>query len=191
MKLLKKGGISLVTEITKEEAERIFIEYSPYVYRTALFLTKSEALADDVTQESFIKIFEKYHLFDSARPIKSWIYKITVNTFRNMYRKQKWLKFIGVIPDIPTTENKVESSILRGEQNHEIYNEIGRLSAKSKEVIVLYYFAELKLSEIASVLDIPIGTCKSRLNRALKQLRGQLPEKNLYINRGGEINGEN
>ena len=181
----------MATEITKEEAERIFIEYSPYVYRTALFLTKSESLADDVTQESFIKTFEKYHLFDLNRPIKPWIYKITVNTFRNMYRKQKWLKFIGVIPDIPTTENKVESSILQGEQNHEIYKEIGRLSAKSREVIVLYYFAELKLSEIASILDIPIGTCKSRLNRALKQLRGQLPEKNLYINRGGEIHGEN
>lgn len=191
MKLQKKGGVILATEITKEEAEIIFIEYSPYVYRTALLLTKSEALADDVTQETFIKVFEKYHLFDSTKPIKPWIYKITVNIFRNMYRKQKWLKFVGVIPDKPTSENTVESSILRKELNWALYNEIGKLPAKSREVIVLYYFGELKLSEIASILDIPIGTCKSRLNRALKQLRGKLPQKSIYINRGGEIHGEN
>ncbi len=181
----------MAAEITKEEANRIFIEYSPYVYRTALLLTKSEALADDVTQETFIKVFKKYHSFDSAKPIKPWIYKITVNTFRNMYRRQKWLKFIGLIPDLPSEDNTVERSILRGEQYRELCNEIDLLSAKNREVIVLYYFADLKLSEIALVLDIPIGTCKSRINRALTQLRGQLPEKSYYINQGGKIHGEN
>ncbi|MCG3088501.1 RNA polymerase sigma factor [Sporosarcina cyprini] len=180
----------MATEITKDEAERIFNEYSPYVYRTALLLTKSEALADDITQETFIKAFEKYHLFDPTRPIKPWIYKITVNTFRNMYRKQKWLKFIGVIPDISTIENTVETTILRGEQNREIYNEVANLPAKSREVIVLYYFAELKISEVSLILDIPIGTCKSRINRAIKQLRCQLPENKLNLKRGGEIHGE-
>jgi RNA polymerase sigma factor (sigma-70 family) len=181
----------LKTEITKEEANRIFIEFSPYVYRTALLLTKSESLADDVTQETFIKVFKNYHSFDTTKPIKPWIYKITVNTFRNMYRRQRWLKFIGFVPDIPTEDNSVERSILQEEQNLEICNQIARLSAKSRVVIVLYYFAELKLIEVASILDIPVGTCKSRLNRALKELRKQIPEKSFYINQGGEICEEN
>ncbi|MHC0035300.1 RNA polymerase sigma factor [Pseudoneobacillus sp. C159] len=179
------------TKIIKEEANRIFNEFSPYVYRTALLLTKSESLADDVTQETFIKVFKNYHSFDKTKPIKPWIYKITVNTFRNMHRRQRWLKFIGFVPDMPTEHNTVERSILQGEQNQEICNQIARLSTKSREIIVLYYYAELKLIEVASILDIPIGTCKSRLNRALKELRKQLCDKSFYINQGGDICEEN
>ena len=78
--------------------------------------------------------------------------------------------------------------IMQEEANREIYEEINRLSFKSKEIIILHFYAGLKLSEIAEALDIPIGTCKSRLNYALNQLRKWFPEhKSVSFQNGGEV----
>jgi RNA polymerase sigma factor (sigma-70 family) len=182
---ITRGGNLLENEINRERAEQIFTEYSTYVFRTALLLTKSKSLADDITQETFIQVFNKYYTFDSNKPIKPWIYKITVNTTRNMLRKQKWLKFIGFAPE-NSEGNSVENSVLKSEEYQVLSKEIDRLSFKSKEVIVLHFYAGLKLSEIADALDIPIGTCKSRLNTALSQLRKQLTVNEIFKFRKGE-----
>lgn len=165
----------MATELTKNEAKQLFTDYSLYVYQTALLITRSEVLADDITQETFIQVFKKFSTFDSTRPIQPWIYKITVNTMRNMLRKQKWLKFIGFTPET-VDEETVENKIIQAEESIQLWKEINLLSFKSKEIIVLHYYAELKLSEISEVLGVPIGTCKSRLNTALTKLRKQIPE---------------
>lgn len=172
--------------ISREQAEQIFAAHSEFVYRTALLLTKSEALADDITQETFIQVFKKFHTFDSNRAIQPWIYKITINTTRNLLRKQKWLTFTGFAPDT-CKQDSFENMIVREEANRELYEEINRLSFKSKEIIILHFYTGLKLSEIAEALDIPIGTSKSRLNYALNQLRKRFPEdKSISFQNGGE-----
>lgn len=162
-------------EISREQAEELFHSYSSYVYQTALYITKSKVLADDITQETFIRVFDKYHTYDPTKPIKPWIYKIVLNIARNMLRKQKWLTFIGVAPE-QAGSNTTEQFVLQDERNQELWRDIDSLSVKSREVVVLHFFSGLKLHEAAEVLGIPIGTCKSRLNTALKQLRKQLPE---------------
>jgi RNA polymerase sigma factor (sigma-70 family) len=166
----------LFNEITKEQAEAIYNDYSAYVFQTALFLTKSRTLADDITQETFIQIFRKYYTFDLTKPLKPWIYKITLNITRNMQRRHKWLHFLGDMPEKVDLHN-VEDEVLKSEEEKEILNEINKLPQKSKEIIVLHYYAELKLNEIVEVLNIPLGTCKSRLNTALTILRRNLPEE--------------
>jgi RNA polymerase sigma factor (sigma-70 family) len=119
--------------------------------------------------------------------MQPWIYKITLNITRNILRKQKWLKFIGFAPESAEGKN-VESIVLQDEQNQELLKAIHRLSLKSKEVIVLHFYADLKLREIAAALDIPIGTCKSRLHTALNQLRKQFPDNTfLKLHKGGEV----
>jgi RNA polymerase sigma factor (sigma-70 family) len=173
---LQKGELGLFNEITKEQAEAIYEEYSAYVFKTALFLTKSRTLADDITQETFIQIFRKYYTFDLSKPLKPWIYKITLNITRNMLRKYKWLKFLGDIPETVDVHN-VEEDILNNEKGQELLKHINKLPQKSKEIIVLHYYAELKLTEITEVLNIPLGTCKSRLNTALTILRKNLPKE--------------
>ncbi|MGE8203813.1 RNA polymerase sigma factor [Heyndrickxia sp. NPDC080065] len=177
----------MVHQITREHAEQIFSEYSPFVFQIALLLTKSESLADDITQETFLQVFKKYHTYDRSKSMKPWIYKITLNTMRNMLRKQKWLTFISFEPE-SSQGNVVEKTIIKEEENEELWEEINRLSIKSKEVIVLHFYSGLKLSEVAEILDIPIGTCKSRLNTALKMLRKRLTKNGaLKIRQGGNI----
>ena len=173
-------------EISKEKAEMIFMEHSNYIYRVALFLTKSKELADDITQETFIQVFRKYYTFDSSKPIQPWIYKVTLNVTRNMLRKQKWLKFIGQIPERGYL-NLVENTVLKTEEENELWREIIDLNYKCREVVILHFYSGMKLKEISESLGIPLGTCKSRLNTALTTLRRQLPKNDFeFLNKGGD-----
>lgn len=174
-------------DISKEKAEAVFQEYSTYVYRVALFLTKSKMLADDITQEAFMQIFRTYDKFDDDKPIKPWIYKITLNTTRNILRKQRWLHFVGDTPEIMDMES-IESAYIKGEEAGKLWEEINKLTLKSREVIILHFYCGMKLKEIAEIIDVPLGTCKSRLNQGLNALRKNLPENGFVIlNKGGDI----
>lgn len=172
-------------EISQEQAEAIFREHSSYVFRIALFLSKSPTLAEDITQDTFLQVFRKYNSYDPAKPIMPWIYKITLNITRKVLRKQKWLH---LVKEIPTNEglNYVEDEILKNEMDKELWNEINKLTLKSQEIIVLHYYLDLKLNEIAATLGIPLGTCKSRLNTALSSLGKQLRGNKFSIASKGE-----
>lgn len=148
-----------MNRITQEQAESIFSEYSSAIYRTALFMCKSKSLADDITQETFIKVFEKFNTYDQSRPLAPWIYKIALNITRNTLRKQRWLSFLFEIPDKESSYS-IESKVLKNELDREIWNEINRLTLNSREIIVLHYYLGFKLNEISSILEIPQGTCK-------------------------------
>ncbi|MBB6674924.1 sigma-70 family RNA polymerase sigma factor [Cohnella nanjingensis] len=150
----------------------MFIAHSPYVYGIALMLTRSKTLADDVTQETFLRAFQKYHLFDAAKPIRPWLYRITVNLTRNLLRKQRWLTFFGQMPEEARTDYaSLDELLLRTEREQELWQAVNRLSKRRREVVALHYYVGLPLQEAAYILDIPLGTCKSRLHAALKQLR--------------------
>ena len=166
------GGVKLKSKISKETAEKIFEEYSSYVFKVALFFSRSTTLADDITQETFIKIFEKYSTLKSSESFKVWVYKITLNTTRNILRKHKWLDFFSNIPDKNVTDT-LEKTFMISEDNADLWKKVNHLSQKSKQIILLHFYLELKLEEMASILKIPVGTCKSRLNSALNQLRKQ------------------
>jgi len=163
----------LEKEISRETAEKIFNQHSAYVYKIALFLTKSKPMADDVTQETFLQIFKKYHTYNSDRPIEPWIYKITLNVTRNQLRKQRWLIFTDSVPESASLHS-IEGQLIRSEEEQQLWGLIHKLSQKYREVIILHYYADMKLSDIAYTLDIPLGTCKSRLNSALTNLKKQL-----------------
>ena len=173
--------------ISKEEAEDIFREYSAYVYRTALFLTKSTTLAEDITQDTFLQVFRKYNTYDPTRPLAPWLYRIVVNITRNTLRQQKW---VSLIKTLPTNDNwdEVEDQVIRNELERQLWDEVNQLTLKNREIIVLHYYLGFKLTEIASVLGIPLGTCKSRLNSALtslgKRIRGSELEN---LPEGGDI----
>ncbi|MDF2673612.1 MAG: polymerase ECF-type sigma factor [Clostridiales bacterium] len=182
-----EGGLLLQESISKEKAEMIFKEHSNYIYRTAVYLTKSKELADDITQETFIQAFLKYDTFDSTKSLQPWLYKIALNTTRNMLRKHKWLKYTDQMPEMSSLY-LVENSVLKSEEKVELWKQINGLSMKSKEVFVLHFYSGMKLREISEILDIPIGTCKSRLNYAINTLRKQIPHNEFdFLGEGGEL----
>lgn len=177
---------------SKQRMAEIFTKHSDFVYRTAYFLTKSKVMAEDITQETFIRMIKKYHLYDPSKPIKPWIYQIALNITRNMMRKQKLLSFVGITTEMSQQE-MVERQVMKNEQEEELWKEINRLTKKSKELIVLHFYSGLTLVEVSQALNIPVGTCKSRLNYALTKLRKNMPEHDLFKNnefRGGSLDAK-
>ncbi|WP_246552734.1 RNA polymerase sigma factor [Paenibacillus tritici] len=157
--------------ITERQAQEMFEAHSSYIYGIALMITKQRALADDVTQETFLRAFAKYHLYDSSRPLRPWLYRIAVNMSRNLLRRKVWIRLLAGVPR-EETEHSAENFALQNENRLELWNAVSGLSVKLREVITLHYYAELPLPETAEVLGIPLGTCKSRLHAALRKLRG-------------------
>ncbi|PFA69124.1 RNA polymerase subunit sigma-70 [Bacillus sp. AFS015802] len=159
--------------IEEAKAEEIFKTYREYVYRAALLLTKSRSLADDVTQETFIRLLSHYDKYDDTKPIKPWIYTITMNVAKTVMNKQRIIKCFSFFSDdnLHDQVDSVEQSFLKSDGNRELWKIVHSLSWKSKEIIVLHFYSEFTLKECSQILRIPIGTAKSRLNTALKQLR--------------------
>ncbi|TYS18645.1 RNA polymerase sigma factor [Rossellomorea vietnamensis] len=163
----------MILYLNESQAEELFSEFRDYVYRTALLLTKSRSLADDITQETFIRILTKYHTYDETKPIKPWIYTITINVTRSIMRKQKWMDRLSIFTDNIEDDriNSLEDIFMHNEEVREIWEAVKGLSIKSREILILHFYLGFTLRESADVLGIPEGTAKSRMNTALKQLR--------------------
>ncbi|WP_379140045.1 RNA polymerase sigma factor [Paenibacillus sp. sgz500992] len=157
--------------ITEQQAREMFEEHSAYVYGIALMITKQRALADDITQETFLRAFAKHHLYHSSKPLRPWLYRITVNIARTMLRKKTWSQLFAGTPSLDAADDSAESIALQSESDQLLWTAVSRLSQKQREVVTLHYYAALPLPETASVLGIPLGTCKSRLHAALEKLR--------------------
>ncbi|GGF63157.1 RNA polymerase subunit sigma [Paenibacillus albidus] len=158
--------------ITEQQAREMFEEHASYVYGIALMITKLPALADDITQETFLRAYSKYHRYDESRPIRPWLYRITVNMTRDVLRRKSWQKLFSRVPETDTArEQSAESIVMHDEAKQQLWSVVGRLSQKQREVVTLHYYAGLPLPETAAVLGIPLGTCKSRLHMALTKLR--------------------
>ena len=162
--------------LTREEAEQLFEHHSKAIFGILLALTKSKALADDLTQETFIRAFQKYDQYRQEGPIRPWLARIAVNLARSHYRKLKWQTLFGQVPE-RAADATAETLALRSERQQELWQAVCRLPHKNREVILLHYYAELPLKEAAETLSIPLGTCKSRLSAGLEKLR-RFPELN-------------
>ncbi|MBE6024058.1 MAG: RNA polymerase sigma factor [Cellulosilyticum sp.] len=159
-------------KITKVEAQRLYEENIAYIYKASLFLTRSKILAEDISQEVFVKAFEKYGTFDQTRSIRPWLYQIMLNLIRSQYKKKKdYIGIDDICEMLSDDYSLVECEVVKNEEDKELWEGINKLSLKLKEVIILHFYLDMKLEEVAKILKIPVGTCKSRLNAALNKLR--------------------
>ncbi|MBP3887879.1 MAG: RNA polymerase sigma factor, partial [Cellulosilyticum sp.] len=100
--------------ITREEARCLYEENIAYIYKASLFLTKSKVMAEDISQEVFLKAFEKYGTFDQSKPIKPWLYQIMLNMVRTQCKKKKRYIFWNEVEDeVISDDVLIEHEILR------------------------------------------------------------------------------
>ena len=131
-----------------------------------------EASADDVLQETLILISRKIGWLDVPEAFHAWAYRVASRAaFRYLKREKRWSEQVrdeAVLGEIPAVECAAPQEILP-----ELLNS-GALSAASRAVLVLHFEEELPLPEVAAVLEIPLGTVKSRLAYGLAALRRKL-----------------
>ncbi len=179
-----EGGIKMdyIMEAQEElvDIERIIEEYGDSLLRMCTLYLKDRQLAEDAVQETFIKVYEKYDTFNRTSQEKTWIMRIAINTCKN-YMRSSWFKRVITGFDLETTsKEKIDVGLEKKEQQEVLIKEIMSMGVKYKEVILLYYYQEMSIREIAQILHIKEGTVKVRLQRARQQLSVQLKEVHIY-----------
>ena len=161
--------------------EELFAEYQPIVYGVALRFMGSPEDAEDVTQEVFTKVWRSLDAFNNSSTLKTWIYRIAVNTCIDHSRKP-WkklgLRSTGLDESLEegegmalvSSDESAEGKLIAQEKAAQVRKAITRLRPHLKAVLVLKDLEELSYDEISSVLGLSMGTISSRLNRARKAL---------------------
>ncbi|ABW20297.1 RNA polymerase sigma factor [Alkaliphilus oremlandii] len=159
--------------------------YKDDVYKLCLKLTNNKIDADDLFQDTWLKLYSNFHKLNDQKTYKNWIYTICINTYKDSYSKKKrWLNIITdffdskvqheVMEHQSSTIDETEFIIFNTIEKKTIQNLIKDLDEKYKLPIILYYYLDYSYVDIASILNIPIGTLKYRLNQGKKLLKTKL-----------------
>lgn len=171
--------IELCREGDSSAIERFVQAYQQDVYRLALSILDDSEEADDATQESLLAALRGLDSFHGASSLKTWLFSITVNICRTRLQKQKrserLRRILGGILRVQSTPS-VEENAIANESDTALWRAIHRMDEKHHIPIVLRYYHDLSVAEIASILQIPQGTVHSRLNTARRHLHAVLKE---------------
>ncbi len=168
------------SEMTSE-ITRLVEEYGNDVLRIATVILKSKELAEDVYQETFLRVVRSYSNYRRESSEKTWIISIAVNICRD-YMRSAWKKRVVVTDDFLSysSENDTEDILEKRSEKQALINAIMKLPDKYREIIHLHYYQEMGVNDISNVLKIPGGTVKSRLFKARELLHDII---------GGEAHG--
>ncbi|MET3195648.1 sigma-70 family RNA polymerase sigma factor [Bacillus sp. OAE603] len=153
--------------------------YSQKVYLIAFSYVKDKGVAEDISQEVFLKCYKSLENFRGDASIKTWIYRITVNTAKDYLKKNSsmLLNFPNLFFESRRKGESTEDIYLKNSQNEYLIQIVHSLPVKYREVIILHYFHELKIEEMGDALDTNINTVKTRLARGRSMLRKKLDSK--------------
>ncbi len=160
----KKGDDNAFSLLIQERKEKL--------YRTAFAYVKNEQIALDVVGETVLKAYKGIRKLNTPAYFDTWLIRILINSAINALKQSRKI--------VPLNEEVLLESMKYQEKD---YNSIDLLSAidcldeKHKNIIILKYFQDLTITQVAEILQMPVGTAKTYLHRALKKLRIELREE--------------
>lgn len=177
--LAKKGD--------KEAFRQVYDQTVDQVYRTVSFLVHDLQDIEDIMSDIYMQLWLSLDKYDPQRPFRRWLNGIAIRQVQD-WRRKRWRRFrlterqhrLHTTPEEPEADNKM----LRNETSGEIHALLNGLSYKLRVVIVLRYYHDYGLNEIAELLELPLGTVKSRHHAAIKQLRKG--SKFNFVEEGGD-----
>jgi RNA polymerase sigma-70 factor (ECF subfamily) len=158
--------------ITMNQEDRVLFtayteQFHQDVYRVALYFARNPDDANDITQEAFLRAWKYFHTFDRATDFKNWILQILRNTFLSSIQKNKRMihpeKGLSHLPDKRPLHDQ---QLFDNQRINNLRNAIQNLPTDFREVIILSDMEGLSYESISQILQIPIGTVRSRLHRA-------------------------
>jgi RNA polymerase sigma-70 factor (ECF subfamily) len=133
------------------------------------------ALAEDLIQETFLRLLSKIVSYRYPRPLKPWLYAIAVNIARDHYKQAEFRHTDSMPTQFEiSVAGTPETELVTNEETQQVATAMNNLPLLQQEVILLRYFHELSLDEISQILQVPVGTIKSRLSVGLQRLKERL-----------------
>ncbi len=166
---LKKGDISGL--------EHLITRYQDSAVRTAFLITQDVALAEDVVQDTFLRIYQRIHQFDASRSIKPYLLRSVAHAALDAAEKsarhvqlseeEEPVLLDSLLLKASTTEDQVEYASLK----QEIFSALGKLKPRERKAIIERYYLEMSEKEMAAEHEVAPGTVKWLLNSARQHLR--------------------
>lgn len=153
----------------KEALNEIVDMYYDEIYRFLYRRMGNKAAAEDVSQDTFIKFIKNLPYYKEKNKLKSFLFTIAINTSNDYFRRYKQELFFLTLDNIG--EEITEDKTLQKEDALIVREAVLSLPDIQRDVIILRFYHDLKIKEIASVQKVPVPTVKTRLRRALKALK--------------------
>ena len=183
-------------EVEKQnEFQNVVMPHKNDLYNYALAIARNSDDAQDLVQETYFKAYKNYHQFEGGTNSKAWMFMILKNTFINNYRKLKrepskvdYDEIEDIYENLKSEQSKDNNLDLDFYNNlfdDDLSSALAKLPEKMKEVFLLCDLEGYSYEEISEIVDIPIGTVRSRLHRARKLLQDELfgyAKVNGYLN---------
>ena len=157
--------------------DRLIEQYQHRLLRYLIYLTSNQELAEDMFQETWIRVLERGHQYDPKYEFSTWLFSIARHLALDYLRKKKPSSLDGLLDeeegvslDPPDLRPSALELVAQHEQAERISSALVGIAAEYRETIVLRFQEGLALDEIASVTRVPLGTVKSRLYRGLNAL---------------------
>lgn len=164
-----------MTEITPEVFEMEAMQHIDDLYRTAKRLTRNETEADDLVQETYMQAWKSFAQYELGTNCRAWLYKILFNKYDHHRRKQyTQSKYFQEADELVFELSAATQPIPEFLTDREIISALDKLPEHYRSVVLLADVHEFDYKEVAQILDIPMGTVMSRLNRARTQLKKSL-----------------
>lgn len=138
--------------------------------RLVLRMTRELPLAEDIVQETFIKVYEKLDLFEGRSSFKSWLYQIGLNTTKNRFRSRPQEEFSTEI-SVGGVEPIAVKCLERSDLSRKIRLEVDRLPERQRVALSLRVFEDMSFKEIAEIMGCPYDTAKANYRHALIKLK--------------------
>ena len=177
-----KGGTD-VDELTAEVFEiedkeelidEIMNKYGQEVLQLAYSYVKNKEIAEDLTQDIFVKCFKSIHTYKGKSKLRTWVWRVAINHCKDYLKS--WYNQKVIITDNETTytglsQESVEQTVIQNDEDHQLASAVMNLPIKYREVIYLFYFEEMPIKEIAAVIEVKENTVKTRLRRGKELLK--------------------
>lgn len=159
-------------------AKQLVSEFGDRLFVAAVVLCRDDHLAEDLVFRTFDQAVKKIRQYQPTGDFFNWLYTILLNFWRMDLRKRKLdVVYMGATEDLPPATYEIAPEPIHRASDEDVRRALDELPAQTREVVVLKYFKDLSVEEIACLLDIPEGTVKSRLFNARKVLCAALSKE--------------
>ncbi|OZI10261.1 RNA polymerase factor sigma C [Bacillaceae bacterium SAS-127] len=159
--------------------DQIMTEYGQSVLELAYSYVKNKTVAEDLTQEIFVKCYRALHTFNKRAKMKTWLWRIAINHCKD-YLKSWHVRNVQAVQtdhlSHASTKDDVEKAVIQKDERQMIMEATLKLPIQYRELIYLFYYEEWTIKEISEVTNIKQNTIKTRLRRAKKLLKAELGE---------------
>lgn len=171
--LTGKEVVNKINENSSLVIEKILEAYGDRVLKLCFIQLGNREEAEDATQEVFLKLYRNINKYNGESELYTWVYRITINTCLDNLKKRNKFKFedLSLYLDYISSSKEVEDIILRNLTSINLRRALMKVQEKYRVLLYMFYFEEMKISDIASILNENENTVKTKLRRGRNNLK--------------------